>query len=211
MKTSISKRFAALLATAAIVGFGNIFGVNTASADINVGALACQPPYLAQAGIIRWHEHYLVNPKGSFNTWVVCPIAFSTNDLPGPVYNIGAFGNVKPPKTDFNICYANVVDLRNQNIPLAVPADASNPGSPELPFLNNPGQNMTYVRQMVNNNDVGTLWYSYTTLATADIAAAMSPPPNIPGLGAGVNPAWWTFTVNCYLPAGYALNMVSLF
>ena len=39
----------------------------------------------------------------------------------------------------------------------------------------------------------------------------MNPPPAIPGLNQNVNPAWWTVTVACYLPAGYALNMVSLF
>ena len=84
MKTSNLKRFAASLATTAVVGLGNIFGVNTASADINIPALACQPPFQAQAGIIRWHEHYLINPTGSNNAWVVCPIAYSTATSPRP-------------------------------------------------------------------------------------------------------------------------------
>ena len=127
-------------------------------------ALACQPPFQAQAGIIRWHEHYLINPTGSNNAWVVCPIAYSTADFPTPVFRVAAFGNVKLPKRDFAACYANVVDLRNQNIPLNVPIDASIPNSGEAPFLNNPGQNMALRYLMINQNDVGTLWYSYLDL-----------------------------------------------
>jgi hypothetical protein len=211
MRTQSFFRLAGTFATAVVAWFGSAGGVvSTVSADVNIGALACQPPFQEQAGIIRWHEHYLINPKGSFDAWVVCPIAFETVNLPDP-FNVGAFGNIKPPKSEFHVCYLNVVDLRNQHIPLPVAIDAQNPAAGEAPFLQNPGQDMSFTRQLENPNDVGTLWAAWTLVNFSQVNAAMSTPPQIPGLATGKGPAFWTITVNCYLPDGYALNMVSIF
>jgi hypothetical protein len=171
-------------------------------ADVNIGALACQPPYLAQAQNLRWHEHYVVNPLNApmggspVTTWVVCPIAFDSNDLPQQ-FQIGAFGNATVPGTNA-LCYANVVDLRNQHIP-----DGN--------FLNNPGQNMTFQRIMATKNPANTLWSAWLTVTQDQIKAAMMDPPPTPVDPTGSEgPPFWTITVNCELKPGQALNMVSL-
>jgi hypothetical protein len=178
---------------ACLAGLGS---VAPAVADVNIGALACQPPFLDQAAAIRWHEHYLINPKGSRTTWVVCPIAFETASLPDR-FTVGAFGNYNIPGINVQ-CYLNVVDIRNQNIPT-------------LNFLNNPGQDMTYRRIMETQNPANTLWSAWTTVSLGEVAAAMMRPqwtPIDPSQSRG--PAYWTITVNCELQPGSALNMVSL-
>lgn len=197
-------------ATVAVAWCASMVASSPAIADVNIGALACQPPYQEQAGIIRWHEHYLINPRGSFDAWVVCPIAFETREIFDP-FTVGAFGNVKPPLAEFHVCYLNVVDLRNQHIPLVVPIDAKNPDLGSAPFLNNPGQDMTFVKQMENINTQGTIWVSQATATHAQVNAGMTTPPPIPGFSNEKGPGFWTITVNCYLPDGYSLGMVSLY
>jgi hypothetical protein len=177
-----------------------------AGADVQIGALACQPPYLAQAQNLRWHEHYLINPTTApmggvpQATWVVCPIAFESNDLPAnEVFQVGAFGNfTQSGPGSLTNCVANVVDLRNQNIP-------------EGGFLVNPGQNMIFTKQMSSQTPIGTLWSAWATITFAEIKNRMMSPPSTPVNPAGAeDPAFWTITVNCELKPGQALNMVSL-
>jgi hypothetical protein len=190
------RRFPEATVAAAVVVAANLVAVVPAVADINVGALACQAPFLGQAQNIRWHEHYMINPPASETTWVVCPIAFETKDLPERFF-VGAFGNATVGGNA--LCYANVIDLRNQNIPT-------------FNFLDNPGQDMVFQTIMSTQNPSNTLWSSWAELTRDQINAAMMSPPSTPiEPGGGVKgPAYWTITINCRLNPGQALNMVSL-
>lgn len=203
MNTILSKSWLKIsTGIACVTGF---VGVMPAAADVNIGALACQPPYLSQAQNLRWHEHYLINPTTTpmggvaQATWVVCPIAFEHNDLPADgVFQVGAFGNTQPGASPLTNCIANVVDLRNQNI--------SDGG-----FLVNPGQDMIFSKQMESKNPSNTLWSSWATITFAEVDRGMMSPPSTPiNLAGGRGPAFWTITINCELKPGQALNMVSL-
>jgi hypothetical protein len=181
---------------AAVVIATNLTAVAPAVADINIGALACQAPYLDQAEGLRWHEHYVINPTNGVTTWVVCPIAFETQQLPNQ-FQVGAFGNSTIPGTNA-LCYANIVDLRNQHIPT-------------FNFLNNPGQDMTGQWLMSTKNPSNTLWSSWVTLTQAAVNASHMPPPQTPvDPTQSQGPAYWSMTINCQLKPGQALNMVSL-
>jgi hypothetical protein len=196
MKNLISK--AAYAATSAVaVLAANILSVSPATADVQIGALACQPPYLAQAGNLRWHEHYLINPKDSMTTWVVCPIAFDGATIPFQ-FQIGAFGNTTNFGSQPN-CIANVIDLRNQHIP------TNN-------FLDNPGQKMIAQFRMATKNPANTLWSAWATITQDMVRAQMDSPPPTP-VNPGADESWpdmWTITVHCQLKPGDALNVVSL-
>ena len=181
---------------AAVVIATNLTAVTPALADINIGALACQAPYLDQAEGLRWHEHYVINPTNGVTTWVVCPIAFETQQLPNQ-FQVGAFGNSTVPGTNA-LCYANIVDLRNQHIPT-------------FNFLNNPGQDMTGQWLMSTKNPANTLWSSWVTLTQAAVNVSHMPPPQTPVDPTQTQgPAYWSMTINCQLKPGQALNMVSL-
>ena len=181
---------------AAVVIATNLTAVAPAVADINIGALACQAPYLDQAEGLRWHEHYVINPTNGVTTWVVCPIAFETQQLPNQ-FQVGAFGNSTIPGTNA-LCYANIVDLRNQHIPT-------------FNFLNNPGQDMTGQWLMSTKNPSNTLWSSWVTLTQAAVNGSHMPPPQTPvDPTQSQGPAYWSMTINCQLKPGQALNMVSL-
>jgi hypothetical protein len=199
MNAYTPRQFAGSAVAAAIVCAANLVAVAPVTADINIGALACQPPFLDQAAQLRWHEHYLINPleAGSVPTWVVCPVAFDHNDLL-PTFRVGAFGNTTFGANASTLCYANVIDLRNQNIPT-------------FGFLVNPGQDMRVTRRMQSQNPANTLWSAWADLNVNNIIANMDSPPETPVAGGGVQgAAFWTITVNCELKPGQALNMVSL-
>lgn len=196
MKALISKA-AYIAASAVAVLAANILSVAPVAADVQVGALACQAPYLAQANNLRWHEHYLVNPKDSTTTWVVCPIAFDGTTIPNE-FQIGAFGNT----TNFGAqpsCFANIIDLRNQDIP------TDN-------FLPNSGQRMIAQFRMQTKQPSNTLWSSWITITQAEVQAQMDQAPFTP-INPNGDPTWpdmWSITVNCQLRPGEALNVVSL-
>lgn len=153
MNAKTLRGFGGMAVGAAMLGAASFTVVTPAVADYNIGALACQAPYLDQAEFLRWHEHYVINPVGSQTTWVVCPIAYDSIKLPQQ-FQVGAFGNSTVPGTNA-LCYANVIDLRNQHIPT-------------FDFLNNPGQNMTFQRIMSTQNPSNTLWSSWLTTSVPD-------------------------------------------
>lgn len=184
--------------TAAIAGVSSLVSVAPVTADINIGALACQPPFLAQAANLRWHEHYLINPNvpSSVDTWVVCNIAFDSSRVPETFY-VGAFGNAIVPGTNA-LCYAQIVDIRNQHIP-------------EGDFLPNKGQEMIFTKVMSTQNPANTLWSSWAKLTQTQVKAAMMDPvPSPVDPSATKDVKYWSIALSCMLKPGQALNTVSL-
>jgi hypothetical protein len=155
--------------------------------DLNVPALACQAPFLYQAEGLRWHEHYLMNPTNNQGTWVVCPLPIESDNMTTQ-FVIGAFGNfLAGASNESPFCYLNIIDLQNQHL---------------QGFIENPGQRKIYTRLLQTQNPVNTLWWVATQVSTADIVAAIGQ--------SCVNAAdCWGVSVNCYLPVGHGLNMVS--
>jgi hypothetical protein len=171
----------------------SVLGTTTALADVNIPALSCQAPFLNQAETMRWHEHYLLNPLDNQDTWVVCPVAYETNDIKDP-FIIGVYGNKSPAADGFHVCYLNIVDIGNQDIP---------------GFIDNPGQRYIYSKQITTQNPINTLWWSASSVTFQEV---------LNGLGGGSNTCWssnpadcWGITVNCKVPVGHAVGMVSLY
>lgn len=195
--------------TSAALTIGLTAGMSIGSvavADVQIGALACQAPYLHQAARLRWHEHYLLNPPTSETTWVVCPIAFDSEFIPtdneGGV-RVGAFGVLAPSRIGVTpVCYANVVDLRNQHVP-------------ESNFSPNPGMKLIASFRMQSQTGLGglTLWSSWTDITRAKVLAQMDDPPPTPvdPSGSSIGWAFWTVTINCELQPGHGVNVVSLY
>lgn len=129
-------------ALAALSATVNMASIMPAVADVNVGALTCQPTAASQAagGAMVWHQHYLINPPTATATKVVvCNIPYDAATLPEQ-FSIGAFGiNSESSATLVSACTANVVDLRNQNVPNVFGGEA---------FLDNPGQDMSFAKIM---------------------------------------------------------------
>lgn len=179
--------------------------VTVARADVNVGPLACMPTAKdSAASTLVYHEHYLINPPtATQNRKVVCNIPFDSNTLPA-TFQVGAFGlNEEGAISKTMVCYANVIDMRNQHVPTTFAGE---------PFLDNPGQDMAYTKIMSTKTKVDYLWSSWATLTRAGVMAGMMDPPATPIDPVGNrDPKHWTISVNCTLKPGQALNMVSLF
>jgi hypothetical protein len=163
---------------------------SVAVADLNQPALACQAPFLDQADPMRWHEHYLMNPATNRGTWVVCPLPIETDNM-NATFWIGAYGNFLPgnvtvPPGEFPVCLVNIIDLANQDL---------------AGYINNPGQRRIYTAMLATQNPVNTLWAAESPLSVQNVINAMGGRTN--------GPDFWGVSVNCYLPTGYALNMVS--
>lgn len=161
---------------------------NSASGDLNVPALACQAPFLDQAEPMRWHEHFLMNPPGNRTTWVVCPLPVET-DVMNNTFTVGAFGNFIPNAagSEAPLCYVNIIDITNQHI---------------QEFWENPGQMKVYQRLLDTQNPINTIWSVASNLSVAEINARLNSPCANP-------PDCWGVSLNCKLPPGYGLNMVS--
>jgi len=179
--TALTTLAAALMLTA-----GSFLPTAAPLADVNVSGLACQAPFLDQAQRLRWHEHYLLNPINSQPTWVVCPIPHET-DILGATFGVWASGVKMAGVTAFPICVFNVVSLFNENIPGVV---------------DRPGRNWKFVAAMPELASSTQLWGFQIITTRAAVVAAV---------GDGTNIGNYTFSVNCLLPPGYALQMVSLF
>lgn len=194
------------LALAAISATANMVSVMPVLADVNVGALSCQPTVASAAagGSLVWHQHYLINPPTATATKVVvCNIPYPTATLP-ETFSIGAFGlNSEGAATLISTCYANVVDLRNMHVPDVFDGEA---------FLNSPGQDMSYAKIMKTQTKTNYLWSAWATIKFSEVIGAMGNPPQTPIDPTGTDgPAYWAITVNCQLKPGQALSMVSLF
>jgi hypothetical protein len=167
------------------------FAPSVAVADLNQPALACQAPFLDQAEPMRWHEHYLMNPPTNRGTWVVCPLPIESDNMTA-TFRIGAFGNFLPgnvtvPPGEFPTCIVNIIDITNQHL---------------AGYINNPGQKRIYQAVLATQNPQNTLWSAASPISIANVVAAIGQTCQ--------NPAdCWGVSLNCYLPTGYALNMVS--
>ncbi|MCG6984525.1 MAG: hypothetical protein LJE61_04865 [Thiocapsa sp.] len=156
-----------------------------AQADVNVPALECVAPFLNQAFPMRWHEHYLLNPLGNQATWVVCPLSFEHTALPQR-FAVAVFGVKQPGTTQFHRCVVNFIDLFNEDIP---------------GVSDNPAQNLIASGLMANPNQPGQRWVSVINATIPGVTNA---------IGGGCGPACWTISVNCLLPPGFAVQMISL-
>jgi hypothetical protein len=182
----MKKRISQALVSAVVFSTALLAPTGSALADLNVPGLACQAPYMDQAYPMRWHEHYLYNPENNQDTWVVCPVAFETSELPNP-FIVSVFGVFTQGARGFPVCYMNVVSLRNQHL---------------NGILNNPGQRHIYTVQLTNRTPFGQLWAADGQLDFATVTA---------GLNNGGDPPLWTITVNCMLPPGHSVGMTSLY
>jgi hypothetical protein len=198
-------RFTRILTLAPLALGANLVAVGPGTADVNVGPLSCVPTVPSTtAAELLYHEHYLINsPASTANRYVVCNIPFDSETLP-TTFKVGAFGlNSEGSADSTSLCYANVVDLRNQHAPTALRGRA---------FLDNPGQDLTYTMIMTTRGRTNYLWSAWAELDASVVAAGMSQPPETPIGPAGIHgPAYWTITVKCRLRPGQALNMVKVF
>lgn len=204
MRIASLSHFSGALTLAVLAPMVNMASVTPALADVNVGPLACVPTVPSTSTSLSWHEHYLINPPtATANRYVVCNIPFDTATLPNTFY-VGAFGlNNEGSATRTSTCWANVVDLRNQNVPTTFSGEE---------FLLNIGQDMSYNKLMSTKQRADYLWSAWAVFTKAAVVAGMADPVNTPIDPAGVmNEKHWTITVKCLLKPGQALNMVSLF
>ncbi|WP_295583900.1 hypothetical protein [uncultured Lamprocystis sp.] len=202
MKSTI-RNSSSIAAVVVLASAANLSAVLPVAADINIGALACQAMSSTSDTNLLWSAHYLINPAtSSGNRSVVCNIPFESASLPETFY-VGAFGlndEMHPNLT--TTCNANVVDLRNQNVPNTFGG---------VQFLDNPGQDMSYTKIMSTKSKVDYLWSAWATFTRTAVIAAMMDPPGTPvSPDADEGTAFWTISINCTLKPGQALNMVSL-
>jgi hypothetical protein len=152
-------------------------------ADVNVPGLSCQAPNLTEAEGLRWHEQYVINPGGDQARWVVCPLPVETLLYP-EVFGFWVSGVKAPGTSEFPICAFNAVGVNNEDIP---------------GFIDRPGVSRKTVQPMEEVSDVGLNWGFYFVTSRGFLESAV-----------GDRLEFQTYSVNCRLPPGYALQMVSL-
>lgn len=161
----------------------------TASAnDIVMHPAGCQAPFLSQAGPMRWHEHYLMNPASNISTFVICPLTFDDDvvtftagstsfiDIDGAIQNGAA--------SQSPVCFFAAAASNNLNLD---------------PYITTAGGDRTFI-QPLGTSLTFPLWESGGTVSHDAIIAATGDP----------NPADWNVALFCQLPPGYALSTLHL-
>jgi hypothetical protein len=183
MKTRSANALTTLAAALTITAVGFV-PTGATLADVNVPGLSCQAPTLADAEGLRWHEHYIMNPGGDQARWVVCPLPVETLFYPG-AFGIWVSGVKTPNVTAFPACAFNAVGLQNEDIP---------------GFVDRPGARRKAIAGMQEISFNTQNWAFGFGTTRGDLQVAV-----------GDILENQTFSVNCLLPPGYALQMVSFF
>ncbi len=159
IRYELPRRLAALTATTALAGA--VFLPTQAEADAwySIHPADCQAPFLSQAGPMRWHEHYLFNPKDNGVTYVVCPVtidAFPADFSPGfstYVFAAGAVGT--GASTDVPQCFLAAAGRNN----LAMDSFVDVPGGAQTfvaPLVTTPQPPRWSAAAFVNNDAIRT-------------------------------------------------------
>jgi hypothetical protein len=184
MTTRSTMTFTPLAAALTLTAVG-FLPTGATLADVNVPGLSCQAPNLTEAEGLRWHEQYIMNPRdGDRARWVVCPLAVETLIYP-EVVGFWVSGVKAPGTLEFPVCAFNAVSAFNQDIP---------------GFVDNPGASLKTIEPMEVVSLPGQNWAFRFITSRGFLESAV-----------GDSLENQTYSVNCRLPPGYALQMVSLF
>lgn len=154
--------------------------------DIVMHPAGCQAPFLSQAGPMRWHENYLMNPVTNISTFVICPLTFDSDVVTFPA---GGLTNVRidgaiQSGAGFQSpqCFFSSADRENLKLD---------------PYINVPGGDRTFI-QLLTTTSTSPRWFASAPISNDAISAATSSP----------NPAFRNAAVFCQLPPGYAISTI---
>lgn len=178
-----------LSAASAILLLGATLSAPPSSAnDIVMHPAGCQAPFLSQAGPMRWHENYLMNPVGNISTFVICPLTFDPD-----VVNFPAAGT-----TNVRVDGA-VQSGAAPQAPQCFFASADRENLKLDPYINIPGGDRTFITPL-GTNLTFPRWFASVPVSNDAITAATG----------GANPAFRNAAVFCQLPPGYAISTIML-
>lgn len=158
---------------------------NSVSNDLNVAPSTCRAPYVDQAGPMRWHEHYLMNPSSNRDTWVICPLIFDNDILIAPgTYAARVRGSFMTDASDEPpTCFFTANHIRNTT---------------QEPYRS--GNNRTYTIHLPTAMGTGGEgWYARAEFFFENIGAA---------IGVGPNDVY--FSVFCKLTSGYSISGINI-
>ena len=153
---------------------------NSVSNDLNVAASTCRAPYLDQAGPMRWHEHYLMNPSSNRDTWVICPFIFDNDILVPGIYGVRVRGSfMADASSELPTCFFTANHVKN---------------AMQEPYRSGP--NRTYTRHLPSVFGTGGLgWYAVAVFSFDEI---------------GGDESAWVFSVFCKLTSGFSISGINI-
>ena len=181
------KRRALALMASAYLGIAGVVAPPVLANDINVHPAACQAPFLNQAGPMRWHEYFLMNPANNVPTWVICPMTYDddvVNFNNGGTFSVslrggkmdGASGGL--PTCEFKV-------HSRDNLRQGVYIDRS--------------PNRTFAQGLTSTTN-GATWSASGTITRTDVSD---------DVGTG-NQRYWGVSVVCLLQPGYSISWINM-
>lgn len=156
--------------------------------DIVVHPASCVAPFLFQAGPMRWHENFVMNPDtNSEATYLICPMDFNPDIVTlaaGGTFRIQVLGGrMDTAGTGLPTCEFKV--HRNTNLKQGI-------------YINR-APNQTYSEGMTSQSS-GSLWGAFVDITRTDVSD---------DLGTADQHQWALATV-CLLPLGYSISQIWL-
>jgi len=187
IRRSTCTRFTSIAAGMVLLLTGTVTTTASAS-NIIMHPAGCQAPFLSQAGPMRWHEHYLMNPASNISTFVICPLTFD-DDLVTFTAGFGSFIDIagaiqNGAASQSPVCFFAAAASDNLNLD---------------PYITMGGGGRTFIQPLSTSLSF-PLWESVGTVSHDAIIAATGTP----------NPVYWNVALFCQLPPGYALSTLHL-
>lgn len=99
--------------------------MNTMAGYVNMThPTECVAPFLYQAGPMRWHENFVMNPPENIATWVICPISVDDSVAYDPNLDVSAYelyvavihGRADGASSETPQCYFSIHSGLNQKL-----------------------------------------------------------------------------------------------
>lgn len=176
----LAAAFGAFLASAALDSPPSVAN------DIVMHPAGCQAPFLSQAGPMRWHENYLMNPATNISTFVICPLTFDPDVVafPAGVSTYVRVDGAIQAGAAFQAPQCFFTSASRENLFLD-------------PYIDVPGGDRTFI-QLLPTTSTAPRWFAETFVSNDAITAAT---------GAGF-PGFRNAAVFCQLPPGYAISTI---
>ena len=177
----------AMFSAGALLAGGMATTYSAYADDMVVHPSSCVAPFLSQAGPMRWHEFFVMNPDTNIATYLICPINFDpdTSTLgSGGSFTVQVFGG-RMDSAGSGLPTCEVKVHRNTNLRLGI-------------YLNRP-PDYTYKEGMPVSNS-GSLWRASLSVNRTDIENKLDTTSQYE----------WALAAVCLLPPGYGVSQVRM-
>ena len=157
--------------------------------DITVHPASCRATFLNQAGPMRWHEYFLMNPDTNQSTYIICPMTYDPDVVvfggAGGQFSVQIYGGIMDGSGGSGLPFCEFKVHQRDNLRQGI-------------YINRP-PNHTYSIGMAAASQ-GNLWAASANVQFDDIAEDVGT----------TNWRNWAASLVCLMSPGHSVSWISL-